>query len=44
MKIFKQIYMDKNEFGLAKQYCKDNPAHIDQVLVKEAEMLFKNKE
>ncbi|KAK0168771.1 hypothetical protein PV327_002541 [Microctonus hyperodae] len=39
-----QIYMDKNEFGLAKQYCKDNPAHIDQVLVKEAEILFKNKE
>ncbi|XP_044574836.1 vacuolar protein sorting-associated protein 18 homolog isoform X2 [Cotesia glomerata] len=39
-----QIYMDKSEFGLAKQYCKDNPAHVDQVLVKEAEMLFKNKE
>lgn len=36
--------MDKGEFGLAKQYCQDNPAYIDQVLVKEAEMLFKNKE
>ncbi|XP_043598393.1 vacuolar protein sorting-associated protein 18 homolog isoform X2 [Bombus pyrosoma] len=39
-----QIYVDKGEFELAKQYCKDNPAHIDQVLVKQAEMLFKNKE
>ncbi|XP_014476276.1 PREDICTED: vacuolar protein sorting-associated protein 18 homolog isoform X2 [Dinoponera quadriceps] len=39
-----QVYVDKNEFELAKQYCKDNPAHVDQVLVKQAEMLFKNKE
>lgn len=39
-----QIYVDKGEFELAKQYCKDNPAYIDQVLVKQAEMLFKNKE
>ncbi|XP_031837327.1 vacuolar protein sorting-associated protein 18 dor isoform X2 [Nomia melanderi] len=39
-----QIYVDKGEFELAKQYCKDNPAHIDQVLVKQAEVLFKNKE
>ncbi|XP_032674629.1 vacuolar protein sorting-associated protein 18 homolog isoform X2 [Odontomachus brunneus] len=39
-----QVYVDKGEFELAKQYCKDNPAHIDQVLVKQAEMLFKNKE
>lgn len=39
-----QIYIDKGEFELAKQYCKDNPAHIDQVLVRQAEMLFKNKE
>ncbi|XP_053975095.1 vacuolar protein sorting-associated protein 18 homolog isoform X2 [Hylaeus anthracinus] len=39
-----QIYIDKGEFELAKQYCKDNPAHIDQVLVKQAEMFFKNKE
>ncbi|XP_076234523.1 vacuolar protein sorting-associated protein 18 dor isoform X2 [Calliopsis andreniformis] len=39
-----QVYIDKGEFELAKQYCKDNPAHIDQVLVKQAEMLFKNKE
>ncbi|TGZ50267.1 Vacuolar protein sorting-associated protein 18-like protein [Temnothorax longispinosus] len=39
-----QVYVDKGEFELAKQYCRDNPAHIDQVLVKQAEMLFKNKE
>ncbi|KAF7993970.1 hypothetical protein HCN44_011239 [Aphidius gifuensis] len=39
-----QIYMEKGEFGFAKLYCKGNPAHIDQVLVKEAEMLFQNKE
>ncbi|XP_043526809.1 vacuolar protein sorting-associated protein 18 homolog isoform X2 [Frieseomelitta varia] len=39
-----QIYIDKGEFELAKQYCKDNPAHIDQVLVRQAEMLFKNKD
>ncbi|OAD60045.1 Vacuolar protein sorting-associated protein 18 like protein [Eufriesea mexicana] len=39
-----QVYIDKGEFELAKQYCKDNPAHIDQVFVKQAEMLFKNKE
>ncbi|XP_034942311.1 vacuolar protein sorting-associated protein 18 homolog isoform X2 [Chelonus insularis] len=39
-----QVYMEKGEFGLAKEYCKDNPAYIDQVLIKEAEMLFKYKE
>ncbi|XP_011498125.1 PREDICTED: vacuolar protein sorting-associated protein 18 homolog isoform X2 [Ceratosolen solmsi marchali] len=39
-----QVYIEKGEFELAKHYCKDNPAHIDQVLVKQAEMLFQNKE
>ncbi|KOC69473.1 Vacuolar protein sorting-associated protein 18 like protein, partial [Habropoda laboriosa] len=39
-----QVYVDKGEFELAKQYCKDNPAHTDEVLVKQADMLFKNKE
>lgn len=39
-----QIYVDKGEFVLAKRYCKDNPAYVDHVLVKQAEMLFKNKE
>ncbi|XP_058794794.1 vacuolar protein sorting-associated protein 18 homolog isoform X2 [Phymastichus coffea] len=38
-----EVYIEKGEFELAKQYCKDNPAHVDQVLVKQAEMLFKNK-
>ncbi|KAL6254778.1 hypothetical protein P5V15_014108 [Pogonomyrmex californicus] len=39
-----QVYVDKSEFDLAKRYCGNNPAHIDQVLIKQAEMLFKNKE
>ncbi|XP_015595539.1 vacuolar protein sorting-associated protein 18 homolog isoform X1 [Cephus cinctus] len=39
-----QVYVDRGEFELAKQYCKDNPAHVDQVLVKQAEMLFKNND
>ncbi|KAJ8667382.1 hypothetical protein QAD02_009044 [Eretmocerus hayati] len=39
-----QVYVEKGEFELAKQYCKGNPAHVDQVLVKQAEMLFKNRE
>ncbi|XP_043479320.1 vacuolar protein sorting-associated protein 18 homolog isoform X2 [Leptopilina heterotoma] len=38
-----QVYVEKGEFELAKIYCKDNPIHRDQVLVKKAEMLFKNK-
>ena len=39
-----QVYVEKGEFELAKQYCRDNPAHIDQVLVKQADMYFSNKE
>ncbi|KAJ9580206.1 hypothetical protein L9F63_004149 [Diploptera punctata] len=39
-----QVYVEKGEFELAKQYCKDNPAHVDQVLVKQAEMYFNNKQ
>ncbi|GFG37001.1 hypothetical protein Cfor_07076 [Coptotermes formosanus] len=39
-----QVYVEKGEFELAKRYCKDNPAHIDQVLVKQADMYFNNKE
>ena len=38
-----KVYIGKGEFELAKQYCKDNPAHIDQVLVKQAEMLFNQR-
>nr|CAD7458172.1 unnamed protein product [Timema tahoe] len=33
-----QVYVEKGEFELAKKYCRDNPAHIDQVLVKQADM------
>ncbi|XP_023247214.1 vacuolar protein sorting-associated protein 18 homolog [Copidosoma floridanum] len=39
-----QVYAAKEEFELAKQYCQGDPANVDQVLVKQAEMLFKNKE
>lgn len=35
-----QIYMEKGDFELAKKYCKDNPAYIDQVLVRQAEVHF----
>lgn len=38
------MYVEKGEFELAKQYCKDNPAHVDQVLIKQAEMYFNNKQ
>ncbi|XP_066588166.1 vacuolar protein sorting-associated protein 18 homolog [Prorops nasuta] len=39
-----QVYVENGEFELAKQYCKDNPAHVDHVLVKQAEILFKNNQ
>lgn len=39
-----QIYCDKQKFDLAKKYSQDNPAHYDQVLVKEANMLFETKQ
>lgn len=35
-----KIYCNKQQFDLAKLYSQDNPAHYDQVLVKEADMLF----
>ncbi|CAG2063003.1 unnamed protein product, partial [Timema podura] len=38
------VYVEKGEFELAKKYCRDNPAHIDQVLVKQADMYFNNKQ
>jgi len=38
-----QIYLDQNEFSLAKQYCHDNRANLDRVLTKEAEHLFTNR-
>jgi Pep3/Vps18/deep orange family. len=39
-----QVYVEKGEFELAKHYCKDNPAHMDQVLVKQADVYFNNKQ
>lgn len=39
-----QIYMEKEDFELAKKYCKDNPAYIDQVLVRQAEVHFQTGE
>ncbi|KAH9519313.1 Vacuolar protein sorting-associated protein 18 like protein [Bulinus truncatus] len=37
-----QMYLEKNEFELAKGYCKDNPMHMDKVLTKQADYLFTN--
>lgn len=39
-----RMYLDKNEFDLARKYCGDNPAHLDIVLVKQAELFFANKD
>ena len=36
-----QMYLDKEDFDIAKQYCQDNPAHMDKVLTKQAEYFFK---
>jgi hypothetical protein len=41
-KIWK-IFLAKNEFELAKQYCKDNPANLNLVLTKQAESYFAAK-
>lgn len=39
-----QIYIEKGKFDLAKKYCGNNPAFMDQVLVRQAEMFFENKQ
>lgn len=39
-----RMYLDKNEFELARKYSRDNPAHMDIVLVKQAELFFQQKE
>lgn len=39
-----KIYCDKNEFDLAKEYCFNNPASMDFVNVKHAELLFSKGE
>lgn len=38
-----QMYLDKKEFELAKEYCWDNIVHLDKVLTKQAEYLFNEK-
>ncbi|XP_034830412.1 vacuolar protein sorting-associated protein 18 homolog isoform X2 [Maniola hyperantus] len=35
-----RIYSDKEQFDLAKLYCQNNPAFIDTINVKQAELLF----
>lgn len=35
-----RIYMEKEQFHLAKEYCHNNPAYLDIINVKEAELLF----
>lgn len=39
-----RMYLDKNEFELAQKYSLDNPAHLDIVLVKQAELFFQQRE
>lgn len=39
-----RMYLDKNEFELAVKYSRDNPAHMDIVLVKQAELYFSQRE
>lgn len=39
-----RMYLDRNEFDLAIKYSKENPAHMDIVLVKQAELYFARKE
>lgn len=39
-----QVYVEKGEFELAKQYCKNNPVHVNHVLMKQAEKLFEKKQ
>lgn len=38
------MYLEKNEFELAKKFSRDNPAHMDIVLVKQAELYFSQKD
>ena len=38
-----KMYLDKGEFELAKEYCKDNPANLDKVFTRQAENLFEQK-
>lgn len=35
-----QIYTEKKQFELARKFCENNPAHLDTINVKQAELLF----
>ncbi|CAK8677916.1 unnamed protein product [Clavelina lepadiformis] len=35
-----QMYLDMGKFDLAREYCRDNPANLDQVCTKQAEHAF----
>ncbi|KAK2551808.1 Vacuolar protein sorting-associated protein 18-like protein [Acropora cervicornis] len=37
------MFLERGQFELAKEYCKENPANLDKVLTKQAEELFQNK-
>ncbi|EDV25490.1 uncharacterized protein TRIADDRAFT_55631 [Trichoplax adhaerens] len=39
-----RMLLEKNEFEKAKQFCKDNPVHLDKVLTAQADHFFDNKE
>lgn len=38
------LYLEKNEFDLAKKYCNDNLANLNVVLIKQAELMFDQKQ
>lgn len=38
-----KMYLERGEFELAKEYCRDNPANLDKVLTKQADELFESK-
>ena len=39
-----QMYLDRDDFELAKQNCSENPTKLDKVLTKQAEYLFRKKD
>eukprot|EP00057_Strongylocentrotus_purpuratus_P024183 XP_011678657.1 PREDICTED: LOW QUALITY PROTEIN: vacuolar protein sorting-associated protein 18 homolog [Strongylocentrotus purpuratus] len=38
-----RIYLDKGDFDRAKEFVRDNPAHLDQVMSRQAEHFFEMK-
>ena len=39
-----KLYLSREEFDLAKDYCKQNPVQMDVVLKKQAEYMFDRKQ